>query len=128
VIKATSKGKKDKKKEKKQAIDTTNDLPDEAVVAEGMDGEGVNTLKGPIEVTAEDLADEEWGPVKEKKKKDKKGKAKKSKGQDEEGEEKDGRLFRHCRRNTLMSKFRGGKVYAGPGGTFCSSGTFTSER
>lgn len=33
--------------------------------------------KGPIEVTAEDLADEEWGPVKDKK--GKKGKGKKAK-------------------------------------------------
>lgn len=39
-----------------------------------MDGEVLS--KQPVEVTAEDLADEEWGPVKEKKKKDKKGKKK----------------------------------------------------
>lgn len=37
-----------------------------------------------MEVTAEDLADEEWGPVKEKKKKDKKGKGKKGKQEDED--------------------------------------------
>lgn len=83
VIKATSKGKKDKKKVKKGPIDATNGVPDGSVVAEGSDGEGVSASKGPIEVTAEDLADEEWGPVKEKNKKDKKGKGKKSKQQDE---------------------------------------------
>lgn len=42
--------------------------------------------KKPVEVTAEDLADEEWGPVKEKKK-DKKGKSKKGKQLQDEGEE-----------------------------------------
>jgi translation initiation factor 5B len=88
VIKATSKGKKDKKKAKKGAIDTTNDVLDETVVVEGLDPENISNSKGPVEVTADDLADEEWGPVKEKKKKDKKGKGKKSKQQEEEeGEE-----------------------------------------
>lgn len=101
-------------------------MPDEALVAEGLDGEGANTSKGPIEVTADDLADEEWGPVKEKKNKDKKGKGKKSKGKDE-GEEKDGRLFRPFHRNTLMSKPRGGKVYVCSSGTLRSGGTCTIE-
>ena len=41
----------------------------------------------PVEVTAEQLADEEWGPVKEKGKKGKKGKDKKGKVQDDEDEE-----------------------------------------
>jgi translation initiation factor 5B len=43
--------------------------------------------KKPVEVTAEDLADEEWGPVKEKGKKAKKGKGKKGKAQDESDNE-----------------------------------------
>jgi translation initiation factor 5B len=45
--------------------------------------------KQPIEVTAEDLADEEWGPVKDNKKKEKKGK-KKGKSVVEDEEEEDG--------------------------------------
>ena len=40
-----------------------------------------------MEMTAEDLADEEWGPVKEKGKKGKKGKGKKGKAQADEDEE-----------------------------------------
>jgi hypothetical protein len=43
----------------------------------------VLVAKKPVEVTAEDLADEEWGPVKDKGKKVKKGKGKKGKAQDE---------------------------------------------
>lgn len=45
--------------------------------------------KAPVEVTADDLMDDEWGPVKEKKvKKDKKGKSKKAnKVNDEEEDE-----------------------------------------
>lgn len=75
VIKA-SKGKKDKKKAKKGGAEPTPDEPeDDAEVA---------ASKKPVEVTAEDLADEEWGPVKGKKAK--KGKAKKGK-KDEEDEE-----------------------------------------
>jgi len=56
---------------------------------EGSDGEAA-AAKGDISapksgiVTADDLADEEWGPVKEKGKKVKKGKAKKSKAEDED--------------------------------------------
>jgi translation initiation factor 5B len=123
VIKATSKGKKDKKKPKKGAIDTTNGVPDGSVVAEEVDGEGVSTPKGAVEVTAEDLADEEWGPVKEKKKKDKKGKGKKSKQQDddEEEEEKDGRLFKPLHRNALICQLRGGKICACSCGTCCTA-------
>ncbi|PPQ81088.1 hypothetical protein CVT25_014551 [Psilocybe cyanescens] len=70
---------KDKKKKAKGAID----------VDELEDGPENAQSKKPIEVTAEDLADEEWGPVKEKKKKDKKGKGKKGKQQDDEEEEKE---------------------------------------
>ena len=47
----------------------------------------VEEAKKPVEVTAEDLADEEWGPVKGKK--SKKGKGKKGKNDDEA--EEDGR-------------------------------------
>lgn len=46
--------------------------------------------KGPVEMTAEELADEEWGPVKEKGKKGKKGKGKKGKAVDDEDEDKPG--------------------------------------
>ena len=43
--------------------------------------------KQAVEVTAEVLADEEWGPVKEKKNKDKKGKKKGKAAAEEEEEE-----------------------------------------
>lgn len=57
---------------------------------EGSDGEGaaakgdISAPKSGVMVTADDLADEEWGPVKDKGKKVKKGKAKKSKAEDED--------------------------------------------
>ncbi|KJA21714.1 hypothetical protein HYPSUDRAFT_140306 [Hypholoma sublateritium FD-334 SS-4] len=74
---------KGKKKEKKKAKPAYDDFDDE-VPAEATES------KNPVEVTAEDLADEEWGPVKDKKKKDKKGKGKKGKQQDgNEDEEKE---------------------------------------
>jgi translation initiation factor 5B len=92
VIKATSKGKKDKKKAKKGAVDPTNGEPDGSAVAEALDGEGVSISKGPVEMTAEDLADEDRGPTTEKKK-DKKGKGKKSKRPDEVEHEDDGLFF-----------------------------------
>jgi translation initiation factor 5B len=92
VIKATSKGKKDKKKAKKGAVDPTDGEPDGSAVAEALDGEGAGISKGPVEMTAEDLADEEWGPTTEKKKKDK-GKGKKSKQQDEVEQENYGLFF-----------------------------------
>lgn len=79
AIKATNaKGKKDKKKPKKSAIDP---IEDEAAV------EGEAPSKGPVEMTAEELADEEWGAVKEKGKKSKKSKGKKGKAQDDEDDE-----------------------------------------
>ncbi|KAH7922410.1 hypothetical protein BV22DRAFT_1037540 [Leucogyrophana mollusca] len=64
AIKATSsKNKKDKKKPKKaQADDLVVDQADGAVPTED---------KKPVEMTAEELADEEWGPSKEKGKKGK---------------------------------------------------------
>jgi translation initiation factor 5B len=56
-------------------------------VDEGAE-EAVAASKAPVEVTADDLMDDEWGPVKEKKgKKDKKGKSKKTKDVDEEEDE-----------------------------------------
>jgi translation initiation factor 5B len=57
---------------------------------EGSDGEAavakgdISAPKSGVLVTADDLADEEWGPVKERGKKVKKGKAKKSKAEDED--------------------------------------------
>jgi translation initiation factor 5B len=57
---------------------------------EGSDGEAaaakgdVSAPKSGVAVTADDLADEEWGSVKEKDKKVKKGKSKKSKAVDED--------------------------------------------
>ena len=60
--------KKDKKKNKKATVDDQ---------AEDLDGEAAPApSKAPVEVTAEDLADEERGPVKGKKGKKGKGKEK----------------------------------------------------
>lgn len=75
TIKA-AKGKKDKKKPKKGGFDADLD-------GEQPDEEAANSKKA-VEVTAEDLADEEWGPVKGKK--GKKGKGKKGKNEDAEDE------------------------------------------
>lgn len=58
-----------------------------------MDEEGaaakgdISSSKKPVEVTAEDLADEEWGPVKEKGKKGKKGSAKKGKAKEDNSDD-----------------------------------------
>lgn len=49
--------------------------------------------KAPVEMTADDLADEEWGPSKDQGKKGKKGKGKKGKAQDEEEELVRGNVF-----------------------------------
>jgi translation initiation factor 5B len=57
---------------------------------EGSDGEAaaakgdISAPKSGVAVTAGDLADEEWGPVKEKGKNVKKGKARKNKAEDED--------------------------------------------
>lgn len=64
--------------------DEVNGL-DDPLAAEA-DAEAAASKK-PVEVTAEDLADEEWGPVKEKVKKGKKGKGKKGKAADESEDE-----------------------------------------
>ncbi|KAJ7179623.1 hypothetical protein C8R46DRAFT_1074294 [Mycena filopes] len=87
AIKATGKGKKDKKKAKKGAASDAVNGADDPPAGEGSDAEAAAAAKKPVEVTAEDLADEEWGPVKEKVKKGKKGKGKKGKAQDESEDE-----------------------------------------
>jgi len=75
-LKATAKkGKKDKKKAKSTAVED-----EEHEIPEGSPGPD----KGPVQMTAEELADEEWGPVKDKKKKGKKGK---KKGKDDSEDE-----------------------------------------
>ncbi|KAI1788965.1 hypothetical protein LXA43DRAFT_1183593 [Ganoderma leucocontextum] len=91
VIKASNKkGKKDKKKDKKGANDVT--FEDGPPPGEGSDTEvaaakgDVSAPKPGVQMTAEELADEEWGPVK-KEKKGKKGKKKGKAAQDDEEEE-----------------------------------------
>lgn len=77
------KGKKGKKKGKRGKVDVDDEV-DETVPEPSVDLEA----KKPVEVTADDLADEEWGPVKDKKgKKGKKGK--KQEGDDDAGMSKD---------------------------------------
>lgn len=81
AIKA-SKNKKDKKKNKKSGEVISNEPEEGTVAADGVD----SGTKDAVQVTADDLADEEWGPIKEKKKKDKKKKDRKEKSQaDEDG-------------------------------------------
>lgn len=95
MIKSTSqKGKKDKKKDKKKGGADVS-FADGAGPGEGSDGEDaaakgdISAPKKAVQMTAEELADEEWGPVKEKGKKAKKGKKKgKTQDDDEEEEEK----------------------------------------
>ena len=53
---------------------------EEAAAAKG----DISAPKSGVVVTADDLADEEWGLVKEKDKKVKKGKTKKGKAEDED--------------------------------------------
>ncbi|CCM01032.1 uncharacterized protein FIBRA_03080 [Fibroporia radiculosa] len=92
VIKASSrtkKDKKDKKAGKKPAADVS--FADGPSPGEGSDGEAaaakgdISAPQKPIQMTAEDLADEEWGPVKDTKK-SKKGKGKKGKAHDDDAE------------------------------------------
>ncbi|KAF8075906.1 hypothetical protein FPV67DRAFT_1604632 [Lyophyllum atratum] len=78
---SANKGKKDKKKPKKGIVELEPDLE------EGENGEIPSESKAPITVTADDL-DDEWGPVKDKKK-DKKGKGKKGKAHDDDDEKKE---------------------------------------
>ncbi|KAK0191521.1 hypothetical protein F5146DRAFT_1224243 [Armillaria mellea] len=77
AIKANSgKNKKDKKKAKQQPVD----------LDDAEENEEAEAKKQPVEMTAEELADEEWGPVKDKGKgkKGKKGKAAKGKPTEDE--------------------------------------------
>ncbi|KAF9526273.1 hypothetical protein CPB83DRAFT_770518 [Crepidotus variabilis] len=67
---------KSKKEKKKKAKENTFDDTEDPNATPPVDGDS----KKPIEVTAEDLAEDEWGPVKSKK--DKKGKGKKAKDED----------------------------------------------
>ncbi|KAG9097743.1 hypothetical protein FRC06_007224 [Ceratobasidium sp. 370] len=79
AIKASSNKKKDKKKNKKGAEVTFEDgpPPGEGDEAEEAAAKGdISAPKAAVQVTAEELADEEWGPVKTKKDKGKKGKKK----------------------------------------------------
>ncbi len=77
MLKTSEKAKDKKDKKKAKSHPPIDDLAEEV--------DGAAQSKQPVEVTAEDLADEEWGPVKEKKKKEKKGKKKgKSVVEDEE--------------------------------------------
>ncbi|KAG8936684.1 hypothetical protein FRC02_000142 [Tulasnella sp. 418] len=75
--------KKDKKKGKKKVED--EDLQE---VTEVQHEDSLQN-KGPIEVTAEDLADEEWAPSAKKKGKGQSGKDKTSKTEEDEAEDKD---------------------------------------
>ncbi|PFH50562.1 hypothetical protein AMATHDRAFT_40760 [Amanita thiersii Skay4041] len=84
VLKA-SKSKKEKKKAKKGKSDDVVELPENENAVEEEKVE-ISPKEMPS-VTADDLADEEWGPVKEKKKKDKKKKDKKSKVQDDDDDD-----------------------------------------
>jgi translation initiation factor 5B len=94
-LRATQKNQKDKRVKKKK-----DDVPGSGgpsvsfasgpLPGEGSDGEAA-TAKGDISapktgvvVTPEDLADEEWGPVKGKGKTGKKGKGKKTEAEDED--------------------------------------------
>ncbi|KAF8579055.1 hypothetical protein K439DRAFT_1526354 [Ramaria rubella] len=79
TIKAMAKNKKDKKKQK--VAEPSVSFEDGPPPGEGSDGEAaaakgdISAPKAPVQVTAEDLANEEWGPVEEKgRKKSKKGK------------------------------------------------------
>ena len=80
LISSSTKGKKDKKKKTKPTYD------DDEFAITNEDPSNSLESKKPVEVTAEDLAEEEWGPIKDKKKKDKKGKSKKGKEIEEEEE------------------------------------------
>ncbi|TDL29015.1 hypothetical protein BD410DRAFT_810858 [Rickenella mellea] len=81
---------KDKKKKGKKGKTHEDDIENKLVEGSGVDGAGADgkgdesAAKKPVEVTADDLADEEWGPVKEK---GKKTKGKKGKGKVNEDEE-----------------------------------------
>ena len=64
-----------------------------SVLDDENDDDGSLLEKHALEVTADQLADEEWGPVKEKGKKGKKGAGKKSKVHEEDDGEEPGMCF-----------------------------------
>ncbi|KAL4241296.1 translation initiation factor 5B [Abortiporus biennis] len=91
VIKAsTNKSKKDKKKAKKSESVTFEDGPSpghgsdtEAAEAKG----DISAPQKPVQMTAEELADEEWGPVKDKKGNKNKNKKAKAEADTEDGQQ-----------------------------------------
>ncbi|SJL01358.1 uncharacterized protein ARMOST_04678 [Armillaria ostoyae] len=94
AIKASSgKNKKDKKKAKQQPVD----------LDDAEENEEAEVKKQPVEMTAEELADEEWGPVKDKGKgkKGKKGKA--AKGKPTEDEEPEAQAKEETQSTTVES-------------------------
>ncbi|KAI0299753.1 hypothetical protein B0F90DRAFT_1810587 [Multifurca ochricompacta] len=92
TLRVTQKNRKDKKDKKKKGVadigKTSVSFADGPPPGEGSDGEAaaakgdISAPKTGVEVTPDDLADEEWGPVKEKGKKGKKGEGKKGKAED----------------------------------------------
>ena len=104
AIKAsTHKNKKDKKKDKKNGGANWDaaavSFADGPAPGEGSDGEAaaakgdISAAKAPVQMTADELADEEWGPVKDKGKKGKKGKKKGKAQEDEDEDEPPGKCF-----------------------------------
>jgi hypothetical protein len=86
TITATAKNKKDKKKTNKSvaeppdaAVSTSNGQPEERSKELSVPEQQMLTYQHPVEMTADDIVDEEWGPVNEKGKKAKKGMGKKEK-------------------------------------------------
>ena len=90
TLRATQKKKEKKSKKKDDNKEPSVSFASGAPPGEGSDGEAaaakgdISAPKSGVTVTADDLADEEWGPVKEKGKKVKKSKAKGSKKEDED--------------------------------------------
>ena len=85
MAKSTTSNTKDKKKGKKGLVEEDAVSEHPAVEDSVPAPQPVNVPKGPIEMTAEDLADEEWGPVGEQAKKGKKAKGKKAKADGDDG-------------------------------------------
>ena len=86
MVKSATSNKKDKKKAKKGPVEEDAAAAPEQFVAEDnvSTPQPIDAPKGPIEMTPDDLADEEWGPVGEKGKKGKKAKGKKAKGDEDD--------------------------------------------
>ncbi|QRV72399.1 Elongation factor Tu GTP binding domain [Ceratobasidium sp. AG-Ba] len=90
TLKAQTSKKKDKKKNKKGGEVAFEDgpPPGEGDSAEEAAAKGdISAPKAAVQMTAEELADEEWGPVKTKKEKGKKGKKKGGKAAKDDDEE-----------------------------------------